>query len=352
MGCTVSQEDRDAFDRNKQIERELKANKDHQKKEIKVLLLGAGESGKSTVVKQMKIIHENGFSTEECLACRELIYGNVVYSMQSIVANLGTLKIEVSPELEEYAKRLHVRGKPVEIKGLPEHIADAISVLWASKPVQEAYQRSKEFQLNDSARYYFDSLDRLRALEYVPTEQDVLRSRVKTTGIVETQFWYKQLHFRMFDVGGQRSERKKWIHCFENVTAIIFCAALSDYDLKLLEDETMNRMHESLQLFESICNSKWFEHTSIILFLNKTDLFREKVATSSLTVCFPEYSGPNDFDQAARYILFKFCELNRSGSKTIYHHLTCATDTDVIKNVFDDVTNIIIHDNLRTLGLI
>ena len=45
----------------------------------------------------------------------------------------------------------------------------------------------------------------------------------------------------MFDVGGQRSERKKWIHCFEGVTAIIFCVALSGYDLVLAEDEEMNR---------------------------------------------------------------------------------------------------------------
>ena len=46
---------------------------------------------------------------------------------------------------------------------------------------------------------------------------------------------------RMFDVGGQRSERKKWIHCFEGVTAIVFCVALSAYDLMLAEDEEMVR---------------------------------------------------------------------------------------------------------------
>ena len=43
---------------------------------------------------------------------------------------------------------------------------------------------------------------------------------------------------RLFDVGGQRSERKKWIHCFEDVTAIIFCVAMSEYDQVLHEDET------------------------------------------------------------------------------------------------------------------
>ena len=87
-----------------------------------------------------------------------------------------------------------------------------------------------------------NQLDRIASPHYVPTQQDVLRTRVKTTGIIETQFTFKGLHFKMFDVGGQRSERKKWIHCFEGVTAIIFCVALSGYDLVLAEDEEMNRM--------------------------------------------------------------------------------------------------------------
>src|SRR3569832_2267905 len=109
----------------------------------------------------------------------------------------------------------------------------------------------------------------------------------------------------MFDVGGQRSERKKWIHCFEGVTAIIFCVAMSEYDMVLAEDEEMvnarlfilfyfifqNRMIESMRLFDSICNNRWFTDTSIILFLNKIDLFEEKIRRSPLTICFSEYTG-------------------------------------------------------------
>lgn len=86
---------------------------------------------------------------------------------------------------------------------------------------------------------YFDSIDRIGDINYVPTDQDVLRSRVKTTGITETTFVIGELTYRMFDVGGQRSERKKWIHCFENVTAIIFLVAISEYDQVLIEDETV-----------------------------------------------------------------------------------------------------------------
>jgi len=95
----------------------------------------------------------------------------------------------------------------------------------------------------------------------------------------------------MFDVGGQRSERKKWIHCFENVTAIIFLVAISAYDQVLVEDETVNRMQEALTLFDSICNSKWFVKTSVILFLNKIDIFKEKLETSALSKYFPEFDG-------------------------------------------------------------
>ena len=156
---------------------------------------------------------------------------------------------------------------------------------------QHCFSRSREYQLNDSAAYYLNQLDRIASPHYVPTQQDVLRTRVKTTGIIETQFTFKGLHFKMFDVGGQRSERKKWIHCFEGVTAIIFCVALSGYDLVLAEDEEMNRMMESMKLFDSICNNKWFVETSIILFLNKKDLFDEKIRHSPLTICFPEYKG-------------------------------------------------------------
>ena len=138
---------------------------------------------------------------------------------------------------------------------------------------------------------YFDSISRIAQPDYLPNDQDVLRSRVKTTGITETTFIIGDLTYRMFDVGGQRSERKKWIHCFENVTTILFLVAISEYDQLLFEDETVNRMQEALTLFDSICNSRWFIKTSIILFLNKIDRFKEKLPVSPMKNYFPDYEG-------------------------------------------------------------
>jgi len=353
MGCAVSTDDKAANMRSKEIDRNLRVDGDKQSREVKLLLLGAGESGKSTIVKQMKIIHEDGYSKDECLQYKAVVYSNTLQSLITIVKAMGKLKIEFgAPERADDARELFSLAGSLDDGEMTQELGDCMKRMWADVGVQTCFARSREFQLNDSAQYYLDSLDRLVSCNYIPSEQDVLRSRVKTTGIVETQFEHKSLYFKMFDVGGQRSERKKWIHCFEGVTAIIFCVALSAYDLVLAEDEEMNRMHESMKLFDSICNNKWFTETSIILFLNKKDLFEEKIAKSSLKICFPEYPGQDTYEEAAAYIQLQFEDLNkRKDTKEIYTHFTCATDTGNIQFVFDAVTDVIIKNNLKDCGL-
>uniref|UniRef100_A0A8B9D0Q9 G protein subunit alpha transducin 1 n=1 Tax=Anser cygnoides TaxID=8845 RepID=A0A8B9D0Q9_ANSCY len=323
MGAGASAEEK----HSRELEKKLKEDAEKDARTVKLLLLGAGESGKSTIVKQMKIIHQDGYSLEECLEFIAIIYSNTLQSMLAIRRAQGP------PHTEP--PRPYIIGR-----------------LWKDAGIQACFDRASEYQLNDSAGYYLSDLERLVTPGYVPTEQDVLRSRVKTTGIIETQFSFKDLNFRMFDVGGQRSERKKWIHCFEGVTCIIFIAALSAYDMVLVEDDEVNRMHESLHLFNSICNHRYFATTSIVLFLNKKDVFLEKIKKAHLSICFPDYDGPNTYDDAGNYIKLQFLELNmRRDVKEIYSHMTCATDTENVKFVFDAVTDIIIKENLKDCGL-
>ena len=359
MGCTASAldgVDKNAIERSKALDRQLKFDGERAAREVKLLLLGAGESGKSTIVKQMTIIHKSGYNDEERRYYIPIIHDNTLNSICSIIQALGT----ISPYIEikdsgRAADAVTVLKYRDEIEGeevkLTEEIQDCIKRLWSNENIQECFGRSNEYQLNDSAQYYLDDIDRICDSDYLPNEQDVLRSRVRTTGIVEQKFSHKGLQFCMFDVGGQRSERRKWIHCFEGVTAIIFCASLSAYDLKLVEDEGMNRMHESMKLFDSICNNKWFTDTSIILFLNKMDLLEAKITKYPLSRCFPEYTGANTYGEAAHYIQLKFEALNRKDGKEIYTHFTCATDTGNIQFVFDAVTDVIIKNNLKDCGL-
>lgn len=340
--------------RSEAIDKQLKMDAVRAASEVKLLLLGAGESGKSTIVKQMKIIHEKGYSREECLQYRPIVFSNTIQSLIAIIRAMGQLKIGLAdPDRVEDAKKLFALANTVEdTDELSPELSLVMKRLWYDQGVQICFARSREYQLNDSAPYYLNALDRISAPNYIPTQQDVLRTRVKTTGIIETNFSYKNLNIKMLDVGGQRSERKKWIHCFEGVTAIIFCVAMSEYDLVLAEDDEMNRMRESMKLFESICNNKWFTDTSIILFLNKKDLFQEKIKVSPLTICFPEFNGSNTYEETSRYIASKFEELNKSpNNKQIYYHFTCATDTENIQFVFSSVTDVIIKNNLKDCGL-
>jgi len=258
-----------------------------------------------------------------------------------LVESANNLQIDISPSNGQIAKRFleddYFNGE------LSPQIAKDIKTLWSDPGIKKTYSRSAEFQLNDSAEYYFTEIDRLAASGYVPSVDDVLRSRAKTTGIIETEFTVAKTKFTLVDVGGQRSERRKWMHCFQDVTAVIFVVALSEYDLKLYEDETTNRMHEALKLFKDICNTKWFTDTAIILFLNKKDLFEAKIKKVPLTVCFEEYTGPNTYEEAARYIEDQFLAQNENPKKLIYTHRTCATDTDNVSVVFKAVQDIILN---------
>ncbi|KAF5304706.1 hypothetical protein FQA39_LY09483 [Lamprigera yunnana] len=159
----------------------------------------------------------------------------------------------------------------------PPEFYEHTEALWKDRGVQTTFDRSNEYQLIDCAKYFLDRVDTIKKKDYTPTEQDILRCRVLTSGIFETRFQVDKVNFHMFDVGGQRDERRKWIQCFNDVTAIIFVTACSSYNMVLREDPTQNRLRESLDLFKSIWNNRWLRTISVILFLNKQDLLAEKI---------------------------------------------------------------------------
>ncbi|XP_015442327.1 guanine nucleotide-binding protein G(z) subunit alpha isoform X2 [Pteropus alecto] len=238
MGCRQSSEEKEAARRSRRIDRHLRSESQRQRREIKLLLLGTSNSGKSTIVKQMKIIHSGGFNLEACKEYKPLIIYNAIDSLTRIIRALAALKIDFhNPDRAYDAVQLFALTGPAESKGeITPELLGVMRRLWADPGAQACFGRSSEYHLEDNAAYYLNDLERIAAPDYIPTVEDILRSRDMTTGIVENKFTFKELTFKMVDVGGQRSERKKWIHCFEGVTAIIFCVELSGYDLKLYED--------------------------------------------------------------------------------------------------------------------
>jgi len=123
-------------------------------------------------------------------------------------------------------------------------------------------------------RYVFSSDD------FVPTNQDMMRCRIKTSGIQTVDFDVEGHKFTVVDVGGQRSERRKWLHCFDDVTSIIFLAPLDEFDMYLEEDDEICRLTETLSLWSELTSSQFFKPSIWILFLNKHDSLKKKLNTN------------------------------------------------------------------------
>jgi len=170
MGCGMSTEDKEGKVRNEEIENQLKRDKLSQRNEIKMLLLGAepddyldvsiiwrytgaGESGKSTILKQMKLIHEGGYSRDERESFKEIIYSNTVQSMRVILEAMESLELPLDDQRAEYhVQTIFMQPSQIEGDNLPPEVGAAIAALWKDPGVQECFKRSREYQLNDSAR--------------------------------------------------------------------------------------------------------------------------------------------------------------------------------------------------------
>ena len=219
MGCTCSR--RAEIDQeliNKQIDIRIMKDRQLAKEQLKLLLLGAGEGGKSTIVKQMKIIHGSGYSIRERVHYQPIVHQNTIESLFAILQAMEKLEIIFSnpSQIKHVTDFLEMVKTCKEIK-ITEQLGKQMMLLWNDEAVQRCFRMSIQYQLNDSAGYFLNDLPRISHPDYIPSEQDVLKSRVRTTGINETSFYCVGMLFRMVDVGGQRSQRKKWLHCFDDV---------------------------------------------------------------------------------------------------------------------------------------
>eukprot|EP00300_Choanocystis_sp_HF-7_P023884 c25270_g1_i1.p1 GENE.c25270_g1_i1~~c25270_g1_i1.p1 ORF type:complete len:354 (-),score=90.97 c25270_g1_i1:30-1091(-) len=353
MGACQSVQATTATD--KAIEAELKKVVRSDLSRIRLLLLGPGQSGKSTIFKQVKILHKNGYSDAERAEFIPIIHQNIVSNILTLVEYCGPQKwnLTLSEDHERVAAEILDLYRKSQTVVVDQALAKDIKELWLSPQIQQAFgMRSKILMLSESAEYFFNCIDKVTEPNFVPSDEDILRARVRTTGICNTEFELDGARFEMCDVGGQRSERRRWINCFDNVQGVLFVAAINEYDQVLEEDGRTNRLHEALNVFEEVCNSRFFEETAMILFLNKKDLFAEKIKRVNITAAFPEYDGPQEYHSAVDYIRAQFESMNERDTKPIYTHITCATDTDQIEVVVVAVKDIMLNLNLQNSGFV
>ncbi|CAG8735521.1 12502_t:CDS:2 [Acaulospora morrowiae] len=328
------------------IDKQLKAEKEEMEKrrDSKLLLLGSSESGKTTVLKQLKIIHGKGLEGER-QQYRRIVHINTLTAMKALVNALPSL--EYTPDPIQAA----IRDNKLDDDAFDlfhEHV-DSIKSLWEDPAIKNCFSSASEIGLQDSAKYFLDNADRFSNVDYLPTDEDILQARIRTVGVTEHKFEIDRVTYKIYDVGGHRSQRHFWAPYFDDVNAIIFMAAISAFDQTLEEDPEVNRMSDSIDLFDSICNNPLMANTSIILFLNKIDILKQKLSSVNVKDYFPDYEGDNKFQSVVNFFKGKFLE-RAPENKRVYTHLTHATDTKQMRLIVATVNDIVQRRQLRDTG--
>ena len=197
-----------------ELSQNLQTAYDKEQEKIKLLLLGAGESGKSTIFKQMRVLYGAPLTDAEKQEFTPVVYSNTIMSMKCLCAQAVLMEYD-GDILDENRDAITTVNEASDNGVIDTVVGSAIKKLWADPGIQLTWKRRAEFQIVESHKAYFNDIDRLMGDDYVATQQDMLLARVRTSGIVTEKYIIDGSSFEMYDVGGQRNERKKWIHCFD-----------------------------------------------------------------------------------------------------------------------------------------
>ncbi|KAJ7608800.1 guanine nucleotide binding protein, alpha subunit [Roridomyces roridus] len=234
--------------------------------------------------------------------------------------------------------------------------------LW-EHPTVQAILEKQSIRLQEQGGFFLDSIDEVTSRRYIPTDDHILRARLKTLGVSEHRMRLSDptggmsRDFRIFDVGGTRSLRAAWVSYFDDMDAIIFLAPISAFDQTLVEDPTVNRLADSFKLWTSVVSNKLLQQTNMILFLNKVDIMHAKLASGIRLSDFVDSYGrrPNDFDSASRYLRKQFNAILKQNSPTsriFYCHLTNAIDPKSTKYVLAGIKDMLMRFHLQESHLI
>jgi len=324
-----------------------------------LILLGTEGSGKSTFIRQMQIIHGTGFNDLERRDYVKYINLNILEAIEILATQIYRLGIPLEePAREQDIIAFRNEGLSMDLR------LQAVRLLWLDQGIQTCYTRRSEYEatsrLNTSAKYFFDNIERVSEPGYLPIPADITRVRRQTSGVQQYSFRVNNIEFSMTDVGGELQERRYWIDFLQDrVTCVIFLVAIDEYDsyfhVENEDGETVarrNRLQESIDVFRDIQLNRWMPHTTFILFLNKTDVFEDKIRYSNIVDHFPDYRGfPRNERDGKNFIHQKFNDLRANG-RYIYAHYTQATDEENIRVVFDGVRDSVLQMNLRYYNLI
>lgn len=431
------------------VEREAAKRKKGAQADVKLLLLGQAESGKSTLQKQFQLLYAPETMESERASWRPVVYLNVLAAVRDILdaidadedpaylsdkssttdskrsqraevyqRQLYNLRLRLAPllSIEEsltrslaaaghglssvsrgplvragWASRSHGSnstgdfeeeiiddrdpygpststssvGNKMTSEAVTAHLffesAEHIHELW-KHPVVRTMIKRRKLRLQDSKEFFLHEIGRIASPYYLPSTEDILRSRLQTLGVAEYTFpmkvGRKEVAWRLFDVGGSRGQRHAWVPFFEDANAIIFMAPISAFDQYLEEDYKVNRIDDSLQTFTSVCSNPLLKNVHLVLFLNKIDILQQKIQAGIKVRKYITSFGNrnNEYHEVSEYFTAHFHQVHRKNNadrrRALYTHLTSVIDTQATQDIISNVRDSIFRGYLQDTSLV
>ncbi|GBG26505.1 Guanine nucleotide-binding protein subunit alpha [Hondaea fermentalgiana] len=368
--------------------------------ELKLLLLGGANVGKSTIFKQMRLLYKEGFEEKDRDWARGCIHENIMETLIDLDAATDDFGVEVLEENEELVDEIKPELLSYKVRDMTKpaprlEIWDSLERLWNDPGIQAAFQEIQHPTHQEAARkdrniaistgYFLKQLDRIKREDFVPTDDDILHLRRSTSDSERIDFKMEVmtlvgmpavLKIDCVDVGGQAHERTEWPRHAEGVSAVLYVLSLSEFCS--FGQNGANVLQSQLDLLEMVRETECFGQTTIIVLLNKVDILEAKLKGLNLSDTFPDYTGNNDRDDVVNFFKVKVAGIlsrkkedqngqplpdagsasangdhqdMEGGSKEVEAQMgniiaTCATDTELMRNIIERIGQSILQKTL------
>jgi len=235
-------------------------------------------------------------------------------------------------------------------------LTECIQYLWSLDAIQNIWELV--FSSNAEMKHYLDKIESIMDIDtYLPTYYDIMSMPYKNISEISLNFHDKH-QMNIVTMSGTKYS-KKWLHSFDHITGIIFVVNLNDFDqYQMVDNQRVNALKHSRNLFKKIVNDEVFKHTPIMLIFDQYDLFKRKIENgASISSVFDGYKADTqNVEASVNYITSSFMKRveNKQKRRGIYIHCTSyyGNNFNQIKQIFKDVQHIKLTRNLDIGGLL
>jgi len=322
---------------------------------IELLCLGIGGCGKTTFIKQMKIIHNESWTDIELENFTKIIRTNIFQGAQEAVEVAAKHDIELGKEASEVAEEI----KDVSLRSVEfnEDLVEKLKTIYEDAGIKKVVEQHGDKLPTTNLEYFLEHLDRISGENFQPNDDDIVRCRQRTAGAYNTSIYVDKKYFEFYDVGGQRPERARWETVMQQhkFLSVLFFVAADEFDVSPNENTTeKTKLELAKNTFREFLEHRPDKKCPVILFINRKDLLEkrlsEKAGFKAFKATFKKYDGEKDADAALQFIeKYLLKDLDNADEVTVHH--TCALDKSAMQVVWNSVREGILRATFAKIGV-